>query len=381
MNNDDINNSNLNTLLDTEIVQHNNVNNIDSVDIVCGLAWGDEAKGKIVSQLLVTKKYDWVCRWSGGSNAGHTIYINGEKYVTHIIPAGVFYGIPSLIGPDCYVNLQDLDEEMEYLYKNGFNIDLIKVSNQVQIITSNHKEEDAKKYQKQQGSTGKGIVPCAKDKYGRTGIRLSEYLINNPIKTKFFNPFKHTWCDVDDNDFTKDKLYGNILCEGAQGFWLDINQGSYPYVTSSVTLPYSVCSLGFPPQKIRHIYGAAKIYDTRVGEDPFFPDEMNKNQILNQIGEVGKEFGATTGRGRKVWWLNINKLCDAINISGCTHIIISKTDILDIVKAYNLHINNSVIQFESLDDLKSHIVNCLQNNCSLLQKIIFSDSPETVEGL
>jgi adenylosuccinate synthase len=343
---------------------------INFVDIVCGLAWGDEAKGKIVSSLLSTNRYDWVCRWSGGSNAGHTIYVNGNKYVTHIVPAGIFHNIPCYIGPDCYVNLEDLDAEMEYLSKNGFNIDLIKVSGNAHIITEFHKEEDLQKYKKQQGSTGKGIAPCARDKFGRTGIRVGEYVINHGIRTKFFNPFKHIWDD-------SNKLHGIILCEGAQGVWLDINQGCYPYVTSSTTLPYSACSLGFAPQKIRHIYGAAKIYDTRVGIDPSFPDNMNNE--LSSIADVGAEFGSTTGRSRNVWWLNINKLVEAINITGCTHTVISKTDVLDKVNVHKLSFNDEIIPFNDLDTMKKFINNVLKTRCALLQDIIFSDNPESVE--
>ena len=343
---------------------------IDCVDVVCGLAWGDEAKGKIVSSLLSKNKYDWVCRWSGGSNAGHTIYVNGNKYVTHIVPAGIFHNIPCYIGPDCYVNLHDLDDEMEYLAKNGFNIDLIKVSGRANVITKIHKEQDAISYKNQQGSTGKGIAPCARDKFGRIGERLDQYVITHGIRTRYFNPFKHIW---DDNSM---RLRGNLLCEGAQGFWLDINQGCYPYVTSSNTLPYSACSLGFPPQKIRHIYGAAKIYDTRVGTDPSFPENMS-NELLS-IAEIGAEFGATTGRARKVWWLNINRLIEAINITGSTHIVISKTDVLDKVNVHKLSFNDEIIPFNDLNTMKKFIYNVLKRRCELLQEIIFSDNPKLV---
>jgi adenylosuccinate synthase len=349
---------------------------INNVDVVCGLAWGDEAKGKIVSELLAKKKYDWVCRWSGGSNAGHTIYIGGKKYVTHIVPAGVFYGIPSYIGPDCYVNIEDLDEEMNYLKNHGFNTDLIKISPKCHVITSDHKNEDCLKYKKQQGSTGKGIAPCAKDKFGRIGSTIEKYMVNIALNTKVFNPFKH----ISNEQENHSVLYGDILCEGAQGFWLDINYGNYPYVTSSSTLPYSCCSLGFPPQKIRHIYGASKIYDTRVGIDPSFPNQMDENPILQKIGDVGEEFGATTGRSRQVYWLNLDKLTEAINISGCTHLIVSKTDILDKVGTYQLKLKNQLIHFETLVEMKNKIQSELQK-CQLLQKIIFSDSPESVDGL
>lgn len=348
---------------------------IGSVDVVCGLAWGDEAKGKIVSDLLCKKKYDWVCRWSGGSNAGHTIYINSKKYTTHIIPAGVFYGIPSYIGPDCYVNIEDLDEEMSYLKAHGFNTDLIKISPKCHVITYGHKLEDALKYKKQQGSTGKGIAPCAKDKFGRTGIILDKYIIDNGFNTNVFNPLKHIWCHE------KDKLAGDILCEGAQGFWLDINYGCYPYVTSSFTLPYSCCSLGFPPQKIRHIYGAAKIYDTRVGIDPSFPNDMDTDTTLQSIGDIGEEFGSTTGRSRQVYWLHLDKLIESITISGCTHIVMSKTDILEKVGVFKLVTDYELKEFLTLIEMKDYITTILKQKCDLLQKIIFSDNPETVEGL
>ena len=123
-----------------------------------------------------------------------------------------------------------------------------------------------------------------------------------------------------------EKLYGNILCEGAQGVWLDIIQGNYPYVTSSNPLPYGACSLGFP-QKIRNIYGAIKIYDTRAGKDPDFPDELFDDKDLNKIGELGEEYGVTTGRKRAVNWLNVDKLVKSINMTGCTNLVISKIDI------------------------------------------------------
>jgi adenylosuccinate synthase len=156
----------------------------------------------------------------------------------------VFYNKKSYIGPQCYVNLIDIDNEMKYLYENGFNIENIKVSPYVHIITNYHKEEDNKKYKGSQGSTGKCIAPCAKDKYGRIGIRLIDILNNEDYfkDLTFFDITKH---------IMNEKLYENILCEGAQRFWLDIDHGNYPYVTSSITLPYSACSLGFPPQKIK----------------------------------------------------------------------------------------------------------------------------------
>ena len=300
----------------------NTMNYVKDVDICCGLAWGDEAKGKVVTELIKKYDYDWVCRWAGGSNAGHTIYFNHIKYNTNIVPSGVFYNKKCYIGPQCYVNLHDLDKEMEYLHNNGFNIDTIYLSEYAHVVLDKHKFDDCQNYKTQQGSTGKGIAPCAQDKYGRKGLRVKD-ILNEPFYFKdllFFNPEKH---------IMKEALYGTILCEGAQGFWLDIDYGNYPYVTSSCTLPYSACSLGFPPQCIRHIYGAAKIYDTRVGVDPDFSDDLLKDKVLNSIATVGNEFGTTTGRMRKVNWLDLGKLIQAIIISGTTHVVISKTDIYD----------------------------------------------------
>lgn len=344
---------------------------IQSVDICCGLAWGDEAKGKIVAELLRQKKYDWVARWSGGSNAGHTIYFEGKKYTTNIVPAGIFYGIPCYIGPDCYLNLVDFDREMEGLKEQGMKTSLVYLSPLVHIVTKKHQETDIKNHQKKQGSTGKGIAPCAADKFYRKGLRLQD--IKDPIKDKYQNQI---WTD----SLRTSPLYGSILAEGAQGFWLDINYGNYPYVTSSTTLPYSVCSLGFPPQKIRNIYGAAKIYDTRVGMDPDF-DNLEPCLLRTRVAEVGKEYGSTTGRLRTVNWLNLDKLIRSINISGTTHVIISKIDVLIEVKQFRLIYEGELKKFNSLELIKNEITNILNNKCSLIVKIIYADNPYTIESL
>lgn len=334
---------------------------INSVDIVSGLAWGDEAKGKIVAQLAKSGKYNYVCRWAGGNNAGHTIYINNQKYKTHLIPSGVFYNVKSIIGPDCVVNKKSFFEELNYLLEHGFNIDLVKISPKAHIITDEHIEEDKKKYLNTQGTTAKGIAPCYRDKYARTGIRV---------------------CDDPDfkNHIWDEKLEGNILCEGAQGFWLDINYGNYPYITSSVTLPYGACSLGFSPKLINNIFGACKIYDTRSGIDPDFPEDLLNNMELLSIGDEGKEYGVTTGRRRKVNWLNLNKLSYAINVSGTTHLIISKIDILLKLNVYKL-INNDIITFDTFDNMKDYIENYLHTNCTNLTNIIYSDNVEYIENM
>lgn len=334
---------------------------IDFVDICCGLSWGDEAKGKIIAELAKYNKYNFVCRWAGGSNAGHTVYVKGLKYKTHLIPCGIFYNIKSIIGPECVVNINSFAREIEYLKENGFDTDLIKISPNAHLITDSHIEEDKEKY-KSQGTTAQGIAPCYRDKYGRIGKRVKD--------VEYFKSY--IW---------DEKLYGKVLCEGAQGFWLDINQGNYPYVTSSTTLPYAACSLGFSPKLIRKIYGASKIYDTRSGIDPEFPEELLLDEELLLIIKEGKEYGTTTNRMRKVNWLNLDKLVKSINISGTTDIIISKTDIVEKLNKFKLIYNTELVKFNSLDEMKFFINDILNKECYGIQNIIYSNDVEIVNDL
>ena len=331
--------------------------NINYVDICCGLNWGDEAKGKIVSYLAKVGNYNFVCRWSGGNNAGHTIYKDGIKYKTHLIPSGIFYNIPSIIGPDCVVNKKSFFEEVNYLKDHGFNTKLIFISPNAHVVTEEHIVEDKKTLLDKQGTTAKGIAPCYKDKYARKGIRVKDI--------PEFNTY--LW---------NEKLHGNILCEGAQGFWLDINHGNYPYVTSSNTLPYGACSLGFPPQLIRHIYGASKLYDTRSGIDPFFPETLLEDDDLMSLVKLGEEFGVTTGRIRKTNWLNLDKLIFSVKISGTTVIIISKVDVIKKLNLYKLYHNSNLLSFENFTEMTKYINDILKENCDLLDRIIYSETTE-----
>lgn len=332
---------------------------VNNVDICVGLAWGDEAKGKITAHLSKENDYDFVCRWAGGNNAGHTIHMNNKKYVTNLIPSGIFHNVKSIIGPDCVVNIEHFFEEINYLKENGFNTDLIKISPKAHIITNEHIEEDIKKYKKL-GTTARGIAPCYRDKYGRTGDRVIDHI----DKLKDF-----IW---DEN------LYGNVLCEGAQGFWLDINYGNYPYITSSNTLPYSACSLGFPPCLINNIYGAVKIYDTRVGYDPDFPETLLDDPDLQKLGEIGEEYGSTTGRKRIVNWLNLDKLIKAINISGTTHLVISKIDIIEQLDVYKYYYENKLITVNSFDQLHEEICLIILTSCVFCKHIYFSNNPYSI---
>ena len=333
--------------------------NINNVDICVGLAWGDEAKGKITAHLSKENEYDFVCRWAGGNNAGHTIHMNNKKYVTNLIPSGIFHNVKSIIGPDCVVNIEHFFEEINYLKENGFNTNLIKISPKAHIITNEHIEEDIQKYKKL-GTTARGIAPCYRDKYGRTGQRVIDHV--EQLK-----------------DFIWDEnLYGNVLCEGAQGFWLDINYGNYPYITSSNTLPYSSCSLGFPPCLINNIYGAVKIYDTRVGYDPDFPETLLDDPDLQKLGEIGEEYGSTTGRKRIVNWLNLDKLIKAINISGTTHLVISKVDIIEQLGVYKYYYNNQLINVDNSDIMQEEISLNILTNTLFCKHIYFSNNPYSI---
>ena len=346
---------------------------IQTVDVVFGLSWGEEAKGKVVSCLAekgnkgLEYNYDWVCRWSGGSNAGHTIYHNDKKYVTHLVPSGIFHGIKCYIGPDCFVNINELLEELNYLKDDGFDTSLIYISPNAHVVRAQHIFEDIQGYKNTQGSTCKGITPCSRDKFARIGLTIKRDMKHRLLLTHNKNMLME--CT---------ELSGNLLCEGAQGYWLDINKGNYPYVTSSYTLPYSACSLGFPPQKIREIYGCSKLYDTRVGVDPDFPDRLNADKDLVSIGQVGEEVGATTGRKRRVNWLNLDKLITAINVSGTSIIIFSKIDLLKQVNVYKLYYLQRLHTFEDYETFVDFIQTIISRRCSFVKDVILSDSKFTI---
>ena len=314
------------------------MNQVEYVDVIFGASWGDEGKGKIAASLA--PHYEFVCRYNGGANAGHTFYVDGKKVVTHIVPSGVPFGVPSIVGPNCVVSVEDLFKEFSDLSHLNFNTKLVKISPKAHIVRNEHKKLDAEKYSSFIGTTSKGIGPCYADRASRTGLRAESVL-----------PSGLLW---------DEKLEGRILCEGAQGFWLDINQGSYPFVTSSECLPYAACSLGFSPQKIRNIYAVAKMYDTRAGNDPYFDLDNEETQL---VAKLGNEFGATTGRPRKIKWLNLGKLIYALNISGATHLILNKGDILEqanIFKFYDEH--NQLVECVSLKDMTDRIVDSINKN-------------------
>ena len=323
---------------------------INCVDVIFGVAWGDEGKGKI--SLNLAEEYNYICRWNGGPNAGHTVYINDEKFKTHMIPCGIFKNKKSIIGPNCVINIDKFYDELEILEKGGFDISLIKVSPRAHVITEKHIQYDLQHLKPRLGTTGQGIAPAYSDKMLRVGKQAGNYLDK-----------KYIW---------DGKLEGRILCEGAQSFWLDINYGNYPYVTSSETLPYSACSLGFSPRLIRSIIGVAKIYDTKSGVDPLFPETLFEDEELNKIIEAGEEFGTTTGRKRLVNWLNLDKLAEATIISGCTKLIINKCDILQKLELYKVYLNQELLSFKTFNELEQVVSNFIYGKNKSIIQIAFS---------
>jgi adenylosuccinate synthase len=320
-----------------------------------------KGKGKITHYLASKPNYyNFVCRWGGGSNAGHTIYHNGKKYATHIVPSGVFYGIKSVIGPGCVVNLDSFYKEINELSLGGIDTSLVRIHPNAHIVTKEHIEEDKAKLG-HLGTTSQGIAPAYRDKYARIGLLAKD-------------------STLDKSFLLEEELYGNILCEGAQAFHLDINYGNYPYVTSSECLPYAACSLGFSPQRIKNIFACAKIYDTRSGVDPLFPETLLDDPVLLKIGDLGKEYGVTTGRRRKVNWLNLDKLVEAVQIGGATHLVINKCDILNEVGIYKVYYQNELISFSEFHHMQDFVEFICYNSSDVLKAIYFSGNPETIEG-
>lgn len=328
---------------------------IETADVVYGLAWGDEGKGKISAAMA--SQYDWVCRWNGGPNAGHTVYLNGKKHKTHLVPSGIFAGKRCLIGPGCVINPDKFFAEIRELRAAGFDTTLVKIHPNAHIITEAHVAYD-KQHLQYLGTTGQGIAPCYSDKMIRCGRRAREHFISD-------------W-------LFDEKLSGKILCEGAQSVWLDIDHGDYPYVTSSTTMPYGACSLGISPKRIGRLIGVAKAYDTKSGTDPLFPVTLWEDQELNQVLEAGAEFGTTTGRKRLVNWLNLDKLIAAMQLSGCTELIVNKCDILEKVGIFKVQHQGVLHNFKDLNAMKNFIIDIVSNAGLDTHQITFSANQEAI---
>jgi adenylosuccinate synthase len=346
------------------------------VDVILGLQWGDEGKGKIVD--FFAKDYDVVARFQGGPNAGHTLYVNDKKVVLHQIPSGVFHkGIINLIGNGVVLDPVTLKKECDTV--KSFGIDLknnLFISERTHLILPTHraldKAAELSKGQQKIGSTLKGIGPTYMDKTGRNGLRVGDLLDKNFTTAYIKLRLKHQRL-LDNYNFQEDitaweeeffeaveflkelnivngeyfinsqiKAGKRILAEGAQGSMLDIDFGTFPYVTSSSTISAGVCSgLGVAPQHIRDVIGVTKAYCTRVGSGPF-PTEL-ENETGENLRKIGNEFGATTGRPRRCGWIDLVALNFACMINGVTKIVMTKADVLDSFKelqvctAYNVN--------------------------------------------
>jgi len=228
------------------------------VDVIIGIQHGDEGKGKVTHHLLREGSYTHCVRFNGGCNAGHTIYHNGQKFVTHHIPAGVFFGVKSIIGPGCVVDIHKFFDEIKMLREGGIDIaNKIFIDKNAHVILEKHKEADSG--ETKLGTTRTGNGPCYSDKYARVGRRAQNFPVLEPYLVDMYEEFYIR---------EKDSV---VLCEGAQGVELDIDWGDYPFVTSSHCTSAGACLNGFPPQSIRSIIGVAKAYETYVGSKDFQP--------------------------------------------------------------------------------------------------------------
>ena len=332
------------------------------VDVILGLQWGDEGKGKIVD--FFAPQYDVVARFQGGPNAGHTLYVEDKKVVLHQIPSGIFHQKTiNLIGGGVVLDPVILKKECDLVA--SFGIDVRKnlyISERTNIIVPTHraldKASEISKGTEKIGSTLKGIGPAYMDKTGRNALRVGDILdkgfVTNYIKLRLkhqrlldnfhFNEDISEWEDeffeaieflrslnvVNGEYFINNKISESkkILAEGAQGSMLDVDFGTFPYVTSSNTISAGVCTgLGVAPQKINEVIGVTKAYCTRVGSGPF-PTELF-DEIGEELRRIGSEFGATTGRPRRCGWIDLVALQYACMINGVTKIVMTKADVLD----------------------------------------------------
>jgi len=331
------------------------------VDVLLGLQWGDEGKGKVVDVL--TPRYDVVARFQGGPNAGHTLEFEGKKYVLRSIPSGIFqHGQINIIGNGVVLDPVLFQEEAQALEASGIELKkILKISKKVHLIMPTHRLLDAANEKAKGGAkigtTGKGIGPTYTDKVSRNGLRLGDTFHN--FEEKYTNArnrhiamlesmgekpdyleLEQRWLnaieyikgyDIIDSEHLINAMLRegkSVLCEGAQGTLLDVDFGSYPFVTSSNTICSGACSgLGVAPNKIGEVFGIFKAYCTRVGSGPF-PTELF-DETGKRIRDLGHEYGAVTGRERRCGWIDLVALRYSIMINGVTQLIMMKSDVLD----------------------------------------------------
>lgn len=334
---------------------------MSKVDVLLGLQWGDEGKGKIVDVLA--PHYEIIARFQGGPNAGHSLEFNGKKFVLHTIPSGIFReGTVNIIGNGVVIDPVTFRKEIENLEKEGVDVaSRLLISRKAHLILPTHKVLDAaseaSKGSSKIGSTLKGIGPTYMDKTGRNGLRVGDVELESFMERYEQLKHKHEqlislynyeydlteaeelWFEgvealkkipfVDSEDYLHKALEEGkrVLAEGAQGTLLDIDFGSYPFVTSSNTITAGACTgLGIAPNKIGDVFGIFKAYCTRVGSGPF-PTELD-NEVGQKLRDIGREYGATTGRPRRTGWLDIPGLNYACRVNGVTKLLMMKADVL-----------------------------------------------------
>ncbi len=333
------------------------------VDVLLGLQWGDEGKGKIVDVL--SPEYDMIARFQGGPNAGHTLEFDGKKYVLNTIPSGVFNPKTlNLIGNGVVIDPVIFKKEIDKLRENGYDpiqSGKLVIAKRAHLILPTHRLLDAASESKMGnskiGSTLKGISPTYADKIGRTGLRVGDTMLPDfkekyeKLRNRHLEILSHYQIDLDYKEYETQWFEGiellkamqqvdsehlvnkylragkKVLAEGAQGTLLDIDFGSYPYVTSSNTTTAGACTgLGVSPSKIGNVIGIFKAYCTRVGGGPF-PTELD-NEVGEELRKIGHEFGATTGRPRRCGWIDLPALKYAILLNGVTELVMTKADVL-----------------------------------------------------
>ena len=328
-------------------------------DIIVGLQHGDEGKGKVVLEIIKRNKYDYCLRFNGGPNAGHTVYKDGKKIILHQIPCGILYNIKSIIGSGCMIDLNKLKDEIIKIKEIGIDVDsLLKISYNCHIINKLHIQDDIDN--NSIGSTCSGMRPVNRDKYDRKGTRICD------LDKKYLKQYIGD-CEIIDIYNEIDYTNSNVLCEGAQGFELDIDYGKYPYVTSTHCVSGFVNTSSIPIKSICNVYGVCKIYDTYVGKYKF--ENINENSF-KRLRILGEEYGSTTGRDRQVNWLNLTRLRMSIIINSVTDLVINKCDILQKLNIYKLIENNKISEFNTFYEMTKYITTKLKD--INLKNIIFS---------
>ena len=336
---------------------------IKFADIVIGLSYGDEGKGKVVNSLLQDNKYTHCIRFNGGHNAGHTVHKGDRVFSTHVIPTGYLQNVQPVIGPGCVVSPRLLEDEYEHLVTLGFRGDKkIFIDKRVNLISSEHLMEDSSEVAI--GTTRRGNGPAYRDKYARKNLRFGS-----------FEKWNQHFIEVID---IFEELHGEkeceVLMEGAQAFGLDIDWGDYPYVTSSHCGVAGAIQNGIPFNKIRNVYGVAKAYDTYVGSKKF----EKEDPVFEKIRDIGMEFGTTTGRPRQVGFLDLDLLIRSAKLNAVSHLVVNKVDILDQVGVWKLIHNNKLIDLENKQDFSRFIINTSIKEVDTLKKVYMSESPKDI---